>query len=99
MVSEEKKLFKSLQERLDEQRIKRQQEQLADRDEIIRYEADADTGLTAQQVKEHFESCEEGACSRPSGNDHEHEEEQEVPEGAACRTGIHRYYRVLQRFC
>mgnify|MGYP000111514674 CR=1 FL=1 len=39
MVSEEKKLFKSLQERLDEQRIKRQQEQLADRDEIIRYEA------------------------------------------------------------
>ena len=35
----------------------------------------------------------------PSGNDHEHEEEQEVPEGAACRTGIHRYYRVLQRFC
>ena len=56
MVSEEKKLFKSLQERLDEQRIKRQQEQLADRDEIIRYEADADTGLTAQQVKEHFDA-------------------------------------------
>lgn len=56
MVSEEKKLFKSLQERLDEQRIKRQQEQLTDRDEIIRYEADADTGLTAQQVKEHFDA-------------------------------------------
>lgn len=56
MVREEKKLFKSLQERLDEQRIKRQQEQLADRDEIIRYEADADTGLTAQQVKEHFDA-------------------------------------------
>lgn len=56
MVSEEKKLFKSLQEILDEQRIKRQQEQLTDRDEIIRYEADADTGLTAQQVKEHFDA-------------------------------------------
>lgn len=55
-MSEEKKLFKSLQERLDEQRLKRQQEQLVSRGEITRYEPDADVGLTAEQVRAHFDA-------------------------------------------
>ena len=55
-MSEEKKLFKSLQERLDEQRLKRQQEQLVSRGEITRYEPDADAGLTAEQVRAHFDA-------------------------------------------
>lgn len=55
-MSEEKKLFRSLQERLDEQRLKRQQEQLVSRGEITRYEPDADVGLTAEQVRAHFDA-------------------------------------------
>ena len=53
-MSEERKLFKSLQERLDEQRIKRQQEQLVKRGEITRYEPDAANGLSDEQVAEHY---------------------------------------------
>lgn len=55
-MSEEKKIFKSLRERLDEQRIKRQQEQLVSRGEITRYEPEAEVGLTAEQVRAHFDA-------------------------------------------
>lgn len=55
-MSEEKRLFRSIQERLDEQRIKRQQEQLADREDITRYEPSAEHGLTTEQVNEHYDA-------------------------------------------
>ena len=53
-MSGKRRLFKSLQERLDEQRIKRQQEQLVKRGEITRYESDAENGLSDEQAAEHY---------------------------------------------
>ena len=53
-MSGKRRLFKSLQERLDEQRIKRQQEQLVKRGEITRYEPDAGNGLSDEQAAEHY---------------------------------------------
>lgn len=53
-MSGKRRLFKSLQERLDEQRIKRQQEQLVKRGEITRYEPDAENGLSDEQAAEHY---------------------------------------------
>ena len=41
-------------------------------------------------------SGESRACGRQTGDDHEYEEEQEVPEGTACRTGIYRDYGGVQ---
>lgn len=53
-MSGKRRLFKSIQERLDEQRIKRQQEQLVKRGEITRYEPDAENGLSDEQAAEHY---------------------------------------------
>ena len=55
-MSRKKRLFKSLQERLDEQRIKRQQEALVKRSDIVRYEPLPEEGLTQEQVREHYEA-------------------------------------------
>ena len=55
-MSRKKRLFKSFQERLDEQRIKRQQESLVKRSDIVRYEPLPEEGLTQEQVREHYEA-------------------------------------------
>src|SRR5699024_3086889 len=41
-------------------------------------------------------SGESRTCGRQTGDDHEYEEEQEVPEGTARRTGIYRDYGGVQ---
>lgn len=55
-MSRKKRLFKSIRERLDEQRIKRQQEALVKRSDIVRYEPLPEEGLTQEQVREHYEA-------------------------------------------
>lgn len=49
-------LFKGIQERIDESRIRRQQEALAPRSEIKRYKPDPEQGLTTAQADEHKEA-------------------------------------------
>ncbi len=52
--------------------------------------------ISQEKLLEVLEQAKAGPCRRNAGYDHEYEEEQEVPEGTACRTGIYRYYGGVQ---
>lgn len=52
-MSRQGSIFKSLQQRMDEQRIKRLQEAFSKRGDITRYKPDPEMGLSEEQVKEH----------------------------------------------
>ena len=55
-MSRQGSLFKSLRQRMDEQRINRLQESLAKRGDITRYQPDPEQGLSPEQIREHYDA-------------------------------------------